>query len=101
MKITDDLVKAAIEIHLSSHIRSRGSKFRELFPEIDLQGTREVYAVVDKVMDLAWKLCSESLADNTITEASAVKQITAAFPEISEQTAKDVVNSSFTFRGKM
>jgi len=50
MTVTDDLVDAAIEIHTQWSLALRGIKMRERFPSIGFDGTREVYAVADEVI---------------------------------------------------
>jgi hypothetical protein len=101
MKVTDELVNAAIEIHNASDLTLRGIKMRERFPGIGFDGTREVYAVADKILDLAWRLASESLTDHSLDGPTATKRIVEAVPGISERTARRAVEEAFRARGKM
>ena len=101
MKVTDELVNAAIEAHNESGLAMRGIKMLERFPEIGFDGTREVYAVADKVLALAWRFASESLNDRSLDDATAAKRIAEAVPGISERTASTAVREAFLSRGKM
>jgi len=101
MKVTDELIEAAIETHNESGLALRGIKMRERFPEIGFDGTREVYAVADQVIALAWRFASESLTDRALDDATAAKRIVEAVPGISERTARRAVEESFRRRGKL
>src|SRR5688572_33495657 len=99
MKVTDELVNVAIETHNEAGRALRGIKLRERFPEIGIQGAEEVYAVADKVIDLAWQLAFESLTDGSIDSAKATDRILEAVPGISQRTALCAVEDAFRARG--
>jgi hypothetical protein len=101
MKVTDELVSAAIEIHNEWHLALRGIKMRERFPELGFDGTREVYVVADKVIALAWRLASESQTDDSLDAAMAAQRIVEAVPGISERTARLAVSETFRARDKL
>jgi hypothetical protein len=101
MKITDELINAAIETHYDVGLALRGIKMRERFPAIGFDGTRKVYAVADKVIEMAWRLASESLTDRSLDEVTAAKRIVKAMPDISESTAHQAAQEAFRHKGKM
>ena len=101
MKVTDDLVKAAIKTHIESGLAMRGIRMRQQFPELGFDGTREVYAIADKAIRLGWRLALESQTDPALDHATAAQRIVEAVPGISHHNARLIVDETFRARGKL
>lgn len=101
MKVTDDLIKAAIQTHIESGLAMRGIRMRQQFPELGFDGTREVYAIADKAIRLGWRLALESQTDPALDHATAAQRIVEAVPGISEHNARLIVDETFRARGKL